>query len=64
MDVKKQKSGEERVKEQRTSETVCFTWGTASVVFKDIKISLAFFGSFLGNAKKNRNINLTRKDNA
>ena len=38
--------------------------GTASVVFKDIKISLAFFSSFLGNAKKNRNINLTRKDNA
>jgi len=23
------------------------------VVFKDVKISLAFFGSFLGDAKKN-----------
>ena len=31
---------------------------SAFVVFKDIKISLAFFGSFLGNAKKNEGFNL------
>jgi hypothetical protein len=28
--------------------------GTAFVVFKDIKISLVFFVSFLGDAKKKR----------
>ena len=32
---------------------------SAFVVFKDIKISLAFFGSFLGYAKKNESFNLT-----
>ena len=32
--------------------------GTAFVVFKDIKISLVFFVSFLGNAKKKENINV------
>jgi len=26
MEVRKQKSGEERIKEQSTSETVCFAW--------------------------------------
>jgi hypothetical protein len=26
MEVRKQKSGEERMKEQSTSETVCFAW--------------------------------------
>jgi hypothetical protein len=31
--------------------------GTAFVVFKDIKISLVFFVSFLGDAKKKKNIN-------
>jgi hypothetical protein len=30
--------------------------GTAFVVFKDIKISLVFFVSFLGDAKKKENI--------
>jgi hypothetical protein len=32
--------------------------GTAFVVFKDIKISLVFFVSFLGDAKKKKNINV------
>ena len=32
--------------------------GTAFVVFKDIKISLVFFVSFLGDAKKKENINV------
>ena len=32
--------------------------GTAFVVFKDIKISLVFFVSFLGDAKKEKNINI------
>ena len=32
--------------------------GTDFVVFKDIKISLVFFVSFLGNAKKKENINV------
>ncbi|SDG37674.1 hypothetical protein SAMN04488027_1011, partial [Psychroflexus sediminis] len=32
--------------------------GTTFVVFKDIKISLDLFGSFLGNAKKNESFSL------
>jgi uncharacterized membrane protein YukC len=32
--------------------------GTAFVVFKDIKISLVFFVSFLGDAKKKENRNV------
>ena len=32
--------------------------GTAFLVFKDIKISLVFFVSFLGDAKKKENINV------
>jgi hypothetical protein len=28
MEFRKQKSGEERIKEQSTSETVCFAWGS------------------------------------
>ena len=32
--------------------------GTAFVVFKDIKISLVFFVSFLGDAKKKEKINV------
>ena len=34
MEVRKQKSGEERIKEQSTSETVCFAWGSRFCSFQ------------------------------
>ena len=34
MEVRKQKSGEERIKEQSASETVCFAWGNRFCSFQ------------------------------
>jgi hypothetical protein len=58
MDIQKQKSGEERTKEQSLVKRFALRGGAPFVVFKDIKISLAFFDSFLGNAKKNETFKL------
>ncbi|SDG55921.1 hypothetical protein [Psychroflexus sediminis] len=57
MDVIKQESGEARMRSKALVKRFALRGGAAFVVLKDIKISLAFFGSFLGDAKKNENFN-------
>jgi len=54
MDAKKQESGEARRRSNALMKRLALRGGTAFVVFKDIKISLVFFVSFLGDAKKKR----------
>jgi hypothetical protein len=58
MEVRKQKSGEERIKEQSTSETVCFAWGNRFCSFQRHKNKPSLFCFFLGDAKKKENINV------
>ncbi|TXE21559.1 hypothetical protein ES731_01240 [Psychroflexus gondwanensis] len=58
MEVRKQKSGEERIKEQSTSETVCFAWRNRFCSFQrhKNKPSPQGFGDcfFFGRCKKER----------
>jgi hypothetical protein len=54
MEVRKQKSGEERIKEQSTSETVCFAWGNRFCSFQRHKNKPSLFCFFFGRCKKER----------
>jgi hypothetical protein len=56
MDAKKQESGEARRRSNALMKRLALRGGTAFVVFKDIKISLVFFVSFLGDAKKKERV--------
>jgi hypothetical protein len=57
MEFGKQKSGEERIKEQSTSETVCFAWRSRFCSFLRHKNKPSLFFSFLGEAKKKERVN-------
>ncbi|SDG56225.1 hypothetical protein [Psychroflexus sediminis] len=59
MDVRKQESGEARMRSKALVKRFALRGGATFVVFKDIKISLAFFDSFLGDAKKNESFSFT-----
>ncbi|WP_040555985.1 hypothetical protein [Psychroflexus gondwanensis] len=66
MEVRKQKSGEERIKEQSTSETVCFAWRNRFCSFQrhKNKPSPQGFGDWLlftAMVKSNESINVTEK---
>jgi hypothetical protein len=58
MEVRKQKSGEERIKEQSTSETVCFAWGNRFCSFQRHKNKPRFFWFVFSSMEKmNENTN-------
>ncbi|MBZ9628928.1 hypothetical protein LB450_12505 [Psychroflexus sp. CAK1W] len=61
MDVRKQVSGEARMRSKALVKRFALRGGATYVVLKDIKISLVpkalGIGSFLGDAKKNENFN-------
>jgi len=52
MDVEKQESGEARKRSNALVKRLALRRGDTFVVFKDIKISLAFFGFFLAMKKR------------
>jgi hypothetical protein len=54
MEVRKQKSGEERIKEQSASETVCFAWGNRFCSFQRHKNKPSLFCFFFGRCKKEK----------
>jgi len=54
MEVRKQKSGEERMKEQSTSETVCFAWRNRFCSFLRHKNKPSFFVLFWAMQKEKR----------
>jgi hypothetical protein len=58
MEVRKQKSGEERMKEQSTSETVCFAWRNRFCSFQRHKNKPRFFWFVFSSMEKmNEGIN-------
>ena len=57
MDVEKQESGVARKRSNALVKRLALRRGDTFVVFKDIKISLAFFGFFFGDEKKNESNN-------
>ena len=62
MEVRKQKSGEERIKEQSTSETVCFAWRNRFCSFQIHKNKPSpFWLLFTAMVKSNESINVTEK---
>jgi hypothetical protein len=60
MEVRKQKSGEERIKEQSTSETVCFAWGNLFCSFQRHKNKPSLFCFFFGRCKKEKRVILSK----
>jgi hypothetical protein len=56
MEVRKQKSGEERIKEQSTSETVCFAWRNRFCSFLRHKNKPSLFCFFFGRCKKEKKV--------
>jgi aryl-phospho-beta-D-glucosidase BglC (GH1 family) len=57
MEVRKQKSGEERIKEQSISETVCFAWRNRFCSFQRHKNKPSLFCFFFGRCKKEKESN-------
>ncbi|EMY80805.1 hypothetical protein pgond44_09591 [Psychroflexus gondwanensis ACAM 44] len=59
MEVRKQKSGEERIKEQSASETVCFAWGNRFCSFQRHKNKPRFFWFVFSSMEKmNKDVNV------
>jgi hypothetical protein len=59
MEVRKQKSGEERIMEQSTSETVCFAWRSRFCSFLRHKNKPSLFCFFFGRCKKEKKVSLS-----
>jgi hypothetical protein len=59
MEVRKQKSGEERIKEQSASETVCFAWRNRFCSFQRHKNKPSLFWFVFSSMEKmNKDINV------